>query len=471
LNPPRWQIIDHKDNDKLNACRNNLRPASASLNSHNKPQKQGSSSQFRGVVKDCNHANRWLAKFGRVHLGTFKSEAAAAWAYDEHVRSVYGTDARPNGTAKPVNYDELVSRQGKKDSALPKYVSKVPGGMSWRVSCDYPANGIRFNKNFASLEVAIATAKAHEIAVQKVQADIRHQQAQAHAALPITRNKDGCAILLTAKNEEILVDDDRWHELAKETWHINEYGYVLNTHNQVIQRVLLKLTDRETLGDHINNVRADNRMVNLRVATPLLNGHNKKKRAGTSSQYRGVTLQPSKAITRVPKTQRWAARFTYNGKETSHGTYDTEQLAALAWNNKAREIFGSDASRNPVDDVPGWTWNGHRMTQTIAPSPSASSSLPLDPFVDAMLPIVIAPVVVPKRRRRHKSPPEISTSNESVLTKSAEEDVLEPQEMFADLPPPGSMSLTNSPSTSNACFPDARKRRRVNLHFLVKKSN
>lgn len=97
--------------------------------------------------------------------------------------------------------------------------------------------------------------------------------------------------------------------------------------------------------DHVNGDPGDNRLVNLRLATPAQNSHNQRKRPGLSSQYKGVTKAGKK----------WKAYIDVDGKKLSLGRYLTEVDAAKAYDAKAREVRGEYAKCNfPLDGLVGF---------------------------------------------------------------------------------------------------------------------
>lgn len=92
--------------------------------------------------------------------------------------------------------------------------------------------------------------------------------------------------------------------------------------------------------DHINNVRDDNRIVNLREATARENQSNMKIRKGGTSQYKGVSWDK--------RLSKWRTRVMSNSKSVFLGHYDNEEEAALAYNKAALELFGEFAKINDV---------------------------------------------------------------------------------------------------------------------------
>lgn len=91
--------------------------------------------------------------------------------------------------------------------------------------------------------------------------------------------------------------------------------------------------------DHINGDPLDNRRENLRLATPSQNQANGTKRAGATSVYKGVSWHK--------KARKWRATIGIgNGKQQHLGFYRTPQMAALAYDFRAFELWGAYAKLN-----------------------------------------------------------------------------------------------------------------------------
>lgn len=72
---------------------------------------------------------------------------------------------------------------------------------------------------------------------------------------------------------------------------------------------------------------------NCRWTTMSVQGHNKRKKAGTESKYIGVTLDS--------KTLKWRARIAVTKTHRKHlGMFETEYSAAFAYDNASEEIYG-----------------------------------------------------------------------------------------------------------------------------------
>lgn len=95
--------------------------------------------------------------------------------------------------------------------------------------------------------------------------------------------------------------------------------------------------------DHINNVRNDNRIVNLREATCAENQSNRKICGGGTSRHKGVSL--------FERGCKWRAQISVNSKTIHLGLYNNEEEAALAYNKAALEYFGEFAKINVLEPL------------------------------------------------------------------------------------------------------------------------
>ncbi len=116
-----------------------------------------------------------------------------------------------------------------------------------------------------------------------------------------------------------------------------------------LHRQLLGLTsgDGKTV-DHVNGDPLDCTQGNLRVATAGQNAQNRSKQQGYGGR---ATSSPYKGVTRIKDRDLWIARIWKDGRHHFLGTFTEEKLAALAYDAKARELFGEFASPN-ADSFP-----------------------------------------------------------------------------------------------------------------------
>lgn len=319
-------VIDHKNNDRLDNRKENLREVTRAENSHNVPKRSGTS-QYKGVSLYTAHTygeniQKYSASYSARHLGLFDDEESAARAYDTYTFVLYGKDARNNGL---VRYEDVADLKLSdlhfaKQNNIPKHIYKI-GNQYYALK--------KYNKKTYKKPLRPTIDEAlQDLLLIKVQ--INHVQVMEellYLQTPIPRNEDNIAIILCAGGEISLVDDEDWYMLTRiYTWHIDN-GYVHSSVVGRIHRFLLKPKPHE-LVDHINNNRLDNRKCNLRIATYSLNNHNRPKQQGTKYTYRGVSKKKGK----------WTARISHQYKTYDLGLFDTELEAHEAYTKKAAEL-------------------------------------------------------------------------------------------------------------------------------------
>jgi hypothetical protein len=94
MKPERGQKVDHKDKNRLNCTRENLRICTNAQNSQNRNKcRFGGQSIYKGVFQN-KWKNHWYARImangENVFIGSFKTEVLAARAYDEKARELHG---------------------------------------------------------------------------------------------------------------------------------------------------------------------------------------------------------------------------------------------------------------------------------------------------------------------------------------------------------------------------------------------
>lgn len=90
--------------------------------------------------------------------------------------------------------------------------------------------------------------------------------------------------------------------------------------------------------DHINGDKGDNRAENLRDATRSQNLQNQASRKGSTSNFLGVSWKNS--------SRSWVAQIGGDGKTKFIGAFSSEIAAAMAYDEAAKERFGSGARTN-----------------------------------------------------------------------------------------------------------------------------
>lgn len=99
LDAPFGLEVDHINGNTLDNCNCNLRLATHRENSYNRAAHRDGSSRFKGVSWSRDR-RKWLAKIDQgakqKYLGLYSDEVAAALAYDQAARQMFGQFARLN---------------------------------------------------------------------------------------------------------------------------------------------------------------------------------------------------------------------------------------------------------------------------------------------------------------------------------------------------------------------------------------
>lgn len=92
--------------------------------------------------------------------------------------------------------------------------------------------------------------------------------------------------------------------------------------------------------DHINTIKTDNRIENLRDCGRTQNNGNHRRRVNNTSGFRGVSWHV--------RAGKWLAQINYGKTHYHLGLFLAKTEAAEAYNTAARELFGPFARLNPV---------------------------------------------------------------------------------------------------------------------------
>ena len=143
------------------------------------------------------------------------------------------------------------------------------------------------------------------------------------------------------KGKVALVDEEDFEELSKHRWSFDgRYAIRMEDGKKIyLHREALKVGEGKVT-DHVNRDRLDNRKSNLREASYQQNSSNSKLHSHNTSGYRGV----------YKYKKLWRAAVTFDGKQVSCGYFKTKQEAAIAYNEKATELFGEFAYINEINE-------------------------------------------------------------------------------------------------------------------------
>lgn len=105
-----------------------------------------------------------------------------------------------------------------------------------------------------------------------------------------------------------------------------------------IHRLVMNCFDSKVFVDHKNHNIYDNRKINLRLCSPGQSRMNSRKRAGCSSQYKGVSF--------YKKYKKWAVRIKKDKKAFFLGYFFNEIAAAAVYDAAAKELHKGFAVLN-----------------------------------------------------------------------------------------------------------------------------
>ena len=350
---PEDYVVDHIDRNKRNNRRANLRWVSTSFNTWNIFKEQGSS-RFKGVTWD-KVGNCWSTSFCKQQQGRYKNEREAALAVAKAAIKKWPEWAPISdllvGPGLLTNEEiEAIQLELASDPAwnAPAKRKELPQG----VSLVQLAQGLRYRARYKNKTIGmfLTVAEAKQAYTTHVQ-QLRDAMWSAHLELPVTRDDEGRAVIALSgkigKGQRAIVDEVYWHCLTFQTsWRSRCVcgSHYPSSNNGKLHALVFRLANPDVATgvvnsiDHKNGNTLDNRAANLRVATSSIQGHNKRKRAGCTSQYFGVSLEP--------KTRKWRAIVTHKKKSRNLGFYALEEDAARAYDRGASEIYGLHAQLN-----------------------------------------------------------------------------------------------------------------------------
>lgn len=161
------------------------------------------------------------------------------------------------------------------------------------------------------------------------------------------RGREVVDIPVTGAPYDASIDPEDYDRVAQHTWSVQRKDDLLYATATIdskkisLHRFILGLSDPQVWIDHKDGDGLNCRRRNMRVATRAQNSANSRKRRGkTSSQYKGVF--PGR------RGKKWTAKIAVSGKQRHLGTFESEQDAAMAYNEAAREAFGEFARLNDI---------------------------------------------------------------------------------------------------------------------------
>lgn len=160
--------------------------------------------------------------------------------------------------------------------------------------------------------------------------------------------EDHAEIFLIDKNNEIcakaLIDLDDVYKVKNIKWHRSDlqrstyYCISNNSEWRRIHRLIMGVTDKDIVVDHINHNGLDNRKSNLRICTSSQNTCNCLTSKNNKSGHKGVYWSKER--------KKWCAQISINNKTKGLGRYDTIEEAIEAREKAAKEYYGEFANED-----------------------------------------------------------------------------------------------------------------------------
>lgn len=147
--------------------------------------------------------------------------------------------------------------------------------------------------------------------------------------------------LIKPNGKIIEFDAEDWPKLSEYRWRISNRGYAVCKFKskEIIMHRLIMNCKSGVFIDHKDGNRLNNRKFNLRFATSSQNAANTSAR-----KHKKYTIY--KGITWRSKTKKWTSSIKKNGKTIHIGNFSKELEAAIAYDEKSKELFGEFSRPN-----------------------------------------------------------------------------------------------------------------------------
>lgn len=155
--------------------------------------------------------------------------------------------------------------------------------------------------------------------------------------------KEDFRLIPLTQGKFAVVDAADYERLSRHKWCAAKSRDTYYAHGFVDGKIvrmhrLIMLARKGVICDHKNHDGLDNRKSNLRLCTNAQNQYNKRAKKGCASRYKGVV--------RRGDYKRWRARISFRGRRIYLGDFGDEIQAAMAYDDKAIELFGEFAYLN-----------------------------------------------------------------------------------------------------------------------------
>jgi hypothetical protein len=154
-----------------------------------------------------------------------------------------------------------------------------------------------------------------------------------------------CCVLFLTKEKQAIINArfydkfSKFKYCAQQTRYPGKFYIVRRNNGKFVflHREILEMSaDDKRFVDHINGNTLDNRVENLRFASPSQNGMNAKLSKANTSGFKGVTFNKRK--------EKWMAQIRFDGKNQFLGYFYTPEEAHTAYCEAATRLCGEFAN-------------------------------------------------------------------------------------------------------------------------------
>jgi hypothetical protein len=145
-------------------------------------------------------------------------------------------------------------------------------------------------------------------------------------------------LLGRAEEETFLISIESLQKVLRHEWYLDPNGYPKSyrARGHTLHRYLMGKQEKGMVIDHINRIKTDNRLQNLRIITAKENSYNRTKSSKSNNAYKGVQKRGDKYVATISK----------DGKTHQIGGFKTEEDAAKVYDLMAGQLFGRFAGLN-----------------------------------------------------------------------------------------------------------------------------
>lgn len=329
-------VVDHINHIRCDNRIENLRIVTHSDNSRNSQKRKNATSKYFGVSFN-KRTKKWrlrvvIDKCNFIQY-EFINELHAAYQYNLLVKK-FNIISKLNDIEIPLDFIEPDAYKRKVE--LPKGIQNNGKKLQVYLSLNkyrkisFPSDTV---DNAMKIRNTIVSSKKEFLKVLQ----------QLNSRFCKKKNKAGNYVYII-KNQEIVIDKDMYALMSIYNWYLSR-GYIINTKNERLSRLIMNCTDQSLVVDHINGNTFDNRKCNLRIVTKAQNALNRMSNKNSSSQYLGVSW--------FKASNKWSSSIKFNGKRLHLGYFDREQDAALARDYATKKYFKEFGKLN-FPERPGW---------------------------------------------------------------------------------------------------------------------